>query len=79
MLGRPSENLNFLVSNALLIPVIKVQWAHNDSVHYFPSCFLHSELERTFVWWVEKYAKRGIHLLESMLKTEPHLRRQVWE
>jgi hypothetical protein len=79
MLGRTSENSNFLVSNALLIPVITFQWAHKDSVQYFPSCFLHSELERTFVWWVDKYAKSGINLLECMLKTKLHLHCQVWE
>jgi hypothetical protein len=79
MLGRTSKNSNFLVSNALLIPLIMFQWTHNDSVQYFPSYFLHSELERTVVWWVGKYAKRGTHLLENMLKTELHLHWQVWE
>lgn len=79
MLGRTSENWNFLVSNALLIPVVKFQWTHNDSVQYFLSRFLHGELEWTFVWWVGKFVKRGIHLLESMLKTELHLHCQVWE
>jgi len=79
MLGRISENSNFLVSNALIFHVRRFQCANKDSFQYFPSCFFHSQLERTFVCWVEEYVKRGIHLLESMLKTELHLNFRVWE
>jgi hypothetical protein len=49
MLGGTSENSNFLVSNALPIPLTEFPSAHRDSVQNFPFCSFHSELERIFV------------------------------
>jgi hypothetical protein len=50
MLDITSQNSNFLVNKALLIPVIKFPWAHKDSFHYFLSCSRHSETEHTCEW-----------------------------